>query len=749
MTSIRFAYLALVAALTLVPPALAGAADGTLVAEKTIADLTGDRRPLRLEFAHSRRALGLPISARIEPVSLRLRLKVVQSIVLVPERSQLIVRVNGIVAAQVPVIAGQPVVTTDLTLPVELLKPGYNELQFEGVQHYPTNCEVGEPPESWQEIDPLETVLTLTYRERPVTLSLGYLAETFDERLWAPRPVTIYTAGGRDSLAAATAAARGAALYYRFQPLAIGHGRFVASSGAGARFAGLPKAAGDAIIVGTVAALRGAVSAELLDSVSGAFLGIYRADAKPADAVLLISGRTTEEVERAALAFNLARGLPLPNAPTMTVTSVSAPDLHRYAGENGLLPDSRYRFESVGLPTISLAANPARLEFSLPADLYASQRAAVEITLHLAYPAGLSADSAVYVWLNDGFAGSVPLANIRGERFLDYRLSIPLRAFQPGRNALTFESVARSAVPGECAPRGTRFPVTLHGDSELSIPDAGHYVQLPDLGLFRQAVFPHAIDSAGSDLSMRLLDDGSDSLAAAFTLAGKLAQVRRATLHAMDVAVGLPDGVLDRELVVIATLDRLPAEWRHAAPAELGTLMRLDYPRGLLARAGDAPAQRWWHRLLRLDPPYRPAELEPLLTARIAGTAGDVERTAALMQFRAPHGGDRSVVLLTAAPGDLSERSAALVQFKVWNQLAGDLVLWSEPDAPVVSQLTARPWNVGDAALSVRADYWFSRYPWLLVGIASGLLILLALLVWLLLRRRLRRRQESSDPVEF
>lgn len=463
----------------------------------------------------------------------------------------------------------------------------------------------------------------------------------------------------------------------------------------------------------------------------------------------MISGRTTEEVERAALAFNLARGLPLPDVPTLTVSGLSAPDLHRYAGENGLLPDSRYRFESMGLATTSLAANPARLEFSLPADLYASQRAAVEITLHLTYPAGLSADSALYVWLNDGFAGSVPFANIRGERFLDYRLSIPLRAFQPGRNLLTFESVARSAVPGECAPRGTRFPVTLHGDSELSIPDAGHYVQLPDLRLFGNAAFPHAIDPAGADLSLRLLDDGSDSLAAAFTLAGKLAQVRRATLHAMEIAVGLPEDGFDRELVVIATPDRLPAEWRQAAPAELGTSMRVDYARGLLPRAVDAPAQRWWHRLLRLDLMYRPAELEPPLTARIAGATGDVERTAALMQFRAPHGGDRSVVLLTAAPGDLSERSSALVQFKVWNQLAGDLVLWTGSDAPVVSQLTARPWHVGDAAPFARADYRFSRYPWFLVGITSGFLILLTLVVWVLLRRRLRRRQESGEPVEF
>ncbi len=667
---------------------------------------------------------------------------------LLPERSQLVVRVNGVVAGQVPVIAGRPVVTAELELPVRLLKPGYNELRFEGVQHYPTNCEVGEPPESWQEIDPLETVLQLEYRERPVPASLARLGDVFDERLWSPRPVTVYTGRGTESLRAASAAARGAALHYRFHPLAIAHGRPSTPAAGSGRFPGLGDERGDAIVVGTTAALAGVVSAALLDTVGGPTLAVYRSDANPADAILLVTGRSPEEVERAALAFNVSRTLPLPDTGMLSVARLSVAPAHRYAAERGLLADSRYRFDSLGVATTSLAADPARLEFTLPADLYAAERAAVEVRLHLAYPAGLSVDSALYVSLNGSFAGSVPFSNIRGERFVDYRLSIPLRAFRPGRNVLEFASVTRSAVPGECAPRGSRFPVTLHGDSEIAIPPAGHYARLPDLGLFRDAGFPHAADPDGEGLAMRLADDGSDTLAAAFTLAGKLAQVRGTALQHMDVSVGPPAAAADRDTILVGGADRLPDALRDAAPADLGRLLRIDYVRELLPRAVPVPEQRWWHRVLGLEGPGRSAELEPALTAQVAGTAAGPERTAALMQFRHP-GGDRSVVLLTAAPGEFARRSAALVQFKVWNQLAGDLALWTDVDAPVTTQSTGRPWHVGDAGLSTRADYWFSRYPWLLVGVAGSLLVLLALMVWVLLRRRLQRRQEAGEPVEF
>lgn len=718
-----------------------------IVAERTLAELSGDARPLRLEFQHAQRSLALPLSRRVEPLSLTLRLKVTRSIALVPERSQLVVRLNGTAVEQVPVVAGRPVAVQDIALPVALLEDGYNELRFEGIQHYPTNCEVGEPPESWQEIDALETRLTLEYRERPVPAGVGRLDDVFDQRLWAPRPLTVHTAAGDASLNAAGIAARGAALRYRFHPLAIGHATLSPGAGDDPRLPGLSPRPGDRLVVGTAKALAGSVDAALLARVNGAFLGLYGSGAGASDAVVLISGRNDAEVERAARAFALARGLPLPDGEALLVDALDLSPAGRDAGLRGLVPGGRYAFESLGLATTTLAADPARLEFSLPADVYAAERDEVELRLHLAYAAGMSADSALSVALNGQFAAAVPLTNVRGERFVDYRLRLPLRVFRPGRNVLQFEAVVRSAVPGECAPRGSRFPITLHGDSEISIPVAGRLVELPDLGLFGETGFPLGADPEGRGAALHVVDTASDTLAAALTLAGKLAQVRGTALQDMKLASGLAELPAGSDVLIVAPPGALPPRLREASPIDLGGPLRVTQSRELLPPPATEGGEPWWRRLLGLTA-QPPARLGPDLLLEWNGRPSAEFSGAALMQFAAPDG-DGSVVLFTARPGELAAGAAALVDFRRWNLLAGDLAVWRDGDDLVTARGGGRRWHIGDASLATRADYRFSRSPWQFAATAGLLLALFAGLGWWLLQRRRQRRTAAGENGEY
>ena len=98
-------------------------------------------QPIRLRYTSDEFTLYVPVSPRSKVKSALLHLQLTNSISLLRERSQLAVRLNGRVLAQVPLNPEQPESSVDIRLPVALLKPGYNQLVFSVAQHYTFRCE--------------------------------------------------------------------------------------------------------------------------------------------------------------------------------------------------------------------------------------------------------------------------------------------------------------------------------------------------------------------------------------------------------------------------------------------------------------------------------------------------------------------------------------------------------------------------------------------------------------------------------
>ena len=119
----------------------------------TLASLMPARQQIRLRYTADEFTLYVPVSPRSKVKSALLHLQLTNSISLIKERSQLVVRLNGRVLAQVPLNPAQPETSIDVRLPVALLKPGYNQLTFAVAQHYTLRCEDPSAPELWTEID--------------------------------------------------------------------------------------------------------------------------------------------------------------------------------------------------------------------------------------------------------------------------------------------------------------------------------------------------------------------------------------------------------------------------------------------------------------------------------------------------------------------------------------------------------------------------------------------------------------------
>src|SRR3990172_12443437 len=151
-------------------------------------------QPIKLRFIQDEFTVFVPISERLKVNSALLHLQLTNSISLLKERSQVAVRLNGRVMAQITLNPQAPESRVDIRLPGELLKPGYNRLTFTVAQHYTYKCEDPTPPELWTDIDTVASTLTLNADLLPLAPRLSDMNTLFDAKLWGDPSFTIVTA---------------------------------------------------------------------------------------------------------------------------------------------------------------------------------------------------------------------------------------------------------------------------------------------------------------------------------------------------------------------------------------------------------------------------------------------------------------------------------------------------------------------------------------------------------------------------
>jgi hypothetical protein len=706
--------------------------------------------PIVLRGAQGQESLSLPIAKRLAIRSATLHLVATTSVSLLAARSQLQVRLNGQVIAQIPLDPKLPQIQAEIALPVRLLEPGYATLTFTVAQHYTNECEDPSAPELWTQIDTAQSWIGIDGALRDIHPTLARLSEVFDPKLWGKHRLTI-VAPSLDAqvLRWGALAAQAAALYLGYAPLTVrfaAAGSPVAANDEALRLNPALVPRGDAALVGTAGELAPYLSAQLAKQITGPFLAVLPLTKDEPRYVLVASGRTPAEVDT-ALSTATVLVYPYPQETTAVVRQVELPPLPDDPGPRMVYPNQKVAFERLGFETVSFAGMYGRkeLEFSLPADLFAPDNSMVHLKLRFAYGAGLREDSALNVLLNGRFQAAIPLSVRDGGYFRDYDVAIPLTSFQPGRNVITFAASMMPLITGKCLAINTdNLRLTIFGDSWIESPNASRVTSLPNLELLARTGFPYSRKPYGAGVVFALTGNDAQAAAAAWTLAAKLAQVQSLPLIDARWQIGTAGLDAAANAIVVGTAASLPAPLAKVLPLRLGAVSIAPYPVaaspagpreiGLLDHIG-----RWLADKFQIStPPVQP------LTAWATQTGMGLGQQAALLQAALPGRSGGLLTVLTAGKAEtLAAQTDALVHPAVWSQLRGDLLLW-EGDKQVASQMVGPRFTMGEAGASARLAYLLSLHPWFWGIVIAVLTLLLAAVTLRLLMRFLHRRHPRT-----
>jgi len=722
------------------PPAAAPAAVSAAATAPAVPleRFTAAPGPIVLRGLYAEQSLFFPVSPRAPTAAALLKLDLTNSIALQGDRSQLVVQLDGRVVAQLPLRGTQPSIAAEIDLPPALIKPGFNRLTFAAAQHVLPQCEDPNAPELWTQIDTARSTLALAPQAGPVRYRLGELAALVGPGSASPYRVNLMTAGtGVDDprLRAGALVAQGLALRLGYVPLVARHLPLRAAAAAGpgvfGRLDQSPLADGDAVLIGTKADLAPFIADEVAAAITGAYLGIFPLERDPARFGLIVSGTTAAEVDRAAVALTLM-DFPFADAAQMRIDSVDRTTVATFAGAPTVDADSKHAFADLGYRTRTVrgkADSEILIRFYVADQLYFPEEAMVELELDFAYGAGFGRASALNLYLNGRFQATIALNDPNGAVLRDYRVMVSARELQAGMNALRFEPVMSSLQGGNCEyAQFDNLLFSLADASTLKVPPASRYARQPDLRLFSRTGFPYG-RALGAESALVAAGTDSDTVSAYWTVAAKLAQVRRTAL--LDATYTGERGRSGGHQLVVGAAGSVEPALFDAAALAIGNVHRVPYP-SLRPRAevpvGTAPAGEGGAR-----------------GGRIA-QANDLGENRYAMAFESPRSSGRTTTMLLAAtPRLLRDGMDRMVLPDYWDQLRGDVFVWRDDPGRIATTDAARSFGIGRLDPVEYGRYYVSSYPWIWIAAVVAIVLILAWLTRLWLRRYSRQHHGTAD----
>ena len=687
-----------------------------------------------LQLAGARAEAGIPFTIRRDEVvtQARLTLQVANSPALLDGLSQLTVLINDEVVAAVPLgpsQAGGQRIAIDIE-PALFLTANRLNLRFRG--HYTRGCEDPMHSSLWARVSNTGSVLQLTLQGLPARPDLSTLPAPFFD-----------PAGHRLELPFVFAEAPSDAVLQGAAAVASYFGMRASYRGFHFPVLAAPPPTGGAVIF---ASAGDRIDGVTLPETQGPALAVMVNPNDPTGHLLLVLGRTPEQVRQAAYALSTGvTGL------SGQLAELGPPQIvarRRYDAPRWVRTDRPVRLGELADPSSLEAAGapppPVTTAFRVAPDLFLWPRTSAPLNLRYRYPIAQWIDrsaSRVDVSLNGKSLWSLRLE--AAAPFLDgllawsepneHRLDLP--AYQLfGRNDLQFYYNLKHNKAGGCrGPQPNTVRIGVDPDSTLDLTGARHFARLPNLAFFASAGFPFTRMADLGETAVVLPPQPTAAVLESFLgLMGRFGDATGAPVTRVEIHRSADDSALaGRDVLAIGGMDLPDLHSRLFANTPLGrrgNALAFDLPPEIQR------ALAWFGRPLGDDAP-----------ARAAALPASGEGFAGFTSFRSPIDRRRTVVALLA---DRSERLPVLVARlddpKENARVDGDLAILA--DGHFASyRLGASYWSGGLPGW-LRVAWWMNRNPLALVALLLAAAVLIAVPIHLALRAQARRRLRGDQP---
>lgn len=674
---------------------------------------------LELRCVSDQREIQLPVPERWDLKRVVLHLRYTVSTNLIPESSQLVVKMRGQPVAQARLNPMAPEVKLGIDIPTNLLQPGYNSLVFQVAQHFSKNqCENPCSPDLWTNINLAESYLDIEYNWKAVPTALSSLSSfVFDPRLTPAGEVHIVTED--DSANSATLAGIVASgIARRFDYRRVG---FTVSR--------MPRPGVDNVLIGKRAFALKMLGSGAVRQAKGGYLKVLAmknaaGDSDPTRAMLVVTGESDLAVKIAAITFtNIS--FKFPGSDELEAFEFKLPEVEQYSGRETIRTDQVYSLKTLDFPTQSFTGiNPGSrsITFRLPPDFNIRPNQYAKLSLNFSYGAGLKNDSSFNIGVNGKGMRAVLLDSASGNFIDSYKIDVPTYVFKSGTNTIDFTGHMHAGGQVCDLIQPDNLFLTIYDNSSLSFPPMPHFVQMPKLDLFMHSGFPLTRWPDGHESWIWLTEKDDRILAAALNMIGVATQRNGFPLFEMNITYDRP--TTEGEIFVLGRVPTIPEALRQAAPLKIlddGVVVPYPVVRG------------WNTEFVQSASSKQKSELG-------AGRS-------LLMQFESPWFSGRTITMLTSSRAeDLLDSSRALLTATVQGQTKGDLVLIETdgPEPKVSSMAAGPPYATGKRGSYSAVESFLYTRPVAYYGASIvGVILLGGALFYVLRRWRAKRNKKN------
>ena len=682
---------------------------------------------LELRCVSDQREIQVPLPERWELKRLVLHLRYTVSTNLIPDSSQLVIKMRGEPIAQTRLNPMAPDVKVGIEIPTRLLTPGYNSLIFQVAQHFSKNqCESPCAPDLWTNISLQDSYLDMEFDWKPVPTALSSLASfVFDPRLLPQGKVHIVT----EDLSAKNATlagivASGIARRYDYRRVEFTSSRLL-------------RPGVDNILIGSRTFATKVLGAGAVRPVTGGYLKAMSMKAAnggvdPTRALLVVTGETDLAIKIAAITFaNIS--FKFPGSDDLEAFSFKMPEVEQYSGRETIRSDQTYSFKTLDFPTqsfVGLNPGPRSINFRLPPDFSIRPNQYAKLAMNFSYGAGLKAGSSFNIGINGRGVRAVLLDSPSGNFIDNYKLEIPTYVFKSGSNTLTL--TGHLNLTGQVCDliNPDNLFLTIYENSTISFPPMPHFVEMPKLELMMLSGYPLTRWPDGHEAKVWLTERNDKVLAAALNLVGVITQRNGFPLFELEYTYEQPTDAV--ELLVVGSVQSIPPVLWKAAPLKI-----LDD--GVVV---PYPVVRGWN-----------AEFVKPASSKQKSFLG--QDKGLLTQFESPWHSGRTITLLTGnGPDDIAFAGTALLTAGAQNQSKGDLVLiepgtpdankFGEPDPKINAMLAGTPYATGQRGSysAVESFFYTNAIAYYVAGalaiIVLGVSMYFGLMAW-------RRKRKAAS----